>query len=47
MASLANKTSLVTGASRGMGLPMSRVNEAVERREAGKARYRILLDADV
>jgi alcohol/geraniol dehydrogenase (NADP+) len=27
-------------------LPMSRVNEAVERLEAGKARYRIILDAD-
>ena len=26
--------------------PMSRVNEAVERLEAGKARYRIILDAD-
>jgi uncharacterized zinc-type alcohol dehydrogenase-like protein len=29
-----------------MGLPMSRVNEALERLEAGKARYRIVLDAD-
>ena len=26
--------------------PMSRVNEAIERLEAGKARYRIILDAD-
>jgi alcohol/geraniol dehydrogenase (NADP+) len=26
--------------------PMSRVNEAVERLDAGKARYRIILDAD-
>ena len=27
-------------------LPVSRVNEAVEWLEAGKARYRIILDAD-
>src|SRR5690606_28570835 len=27
-------------------LPMSRINEAFERLEAGKARYRIVLDAD-
>jgi alcohol/geraniol dehydrogenase (NADP+) len=27
--------------------PMSRINEALERLEAGKARYRIVLDADV
>jgi uncharacterized zinc-type alcohol dehydrogenase-like protein len=26
--------------------PMSRINEAFERLEAGKARYRIVLDAD-
>src|SRR5262249_36945233 len=26
--------------------PMSRINEAFERLEAGKARYRIILDAD-
>jgi uncharacterized zinc-type alcohol dehydrogenase-like protein len=26
--------------------PMSRINEALERLEAGKARYRIVLDAD-
>ena len=27
-------------------LPMSRINEAFEHLEAGKARYRIILDAD-
>ena len=27
-------------------MPMSRINEALERLEAGKARYRIVLDAD-
>jgi hypothetical protein len=27
-------------------LPMSRINEAFERLEAGKAQYRIVLDAD-
>jgi uncharacterized zinc-type alcohol dehydrogenase-like protein len=26
--------------------PMSRINEAFERLEVGKARYRIILDAD-
>jgi uncharacterized zinc-type alcohol dehydrogenase-like protein len=26
--------------------PMSRINEAFERLDAGKARYRIILDAD-
>jgi hypothetical protein len=30
----------------GVGRTMSRVNEAIERLEAGKARYRIVLDAD-
>ena len=27
-------------------MPMSRINEAFERLEAGKARYRIVLDVD-
>ena len=27
-------------------LPMSRINEAFEKLESGKARYRIVLDAD-
>ena len=29
-----------------LSVPMSRINEAFERLEAGKARYRIVLDVD-